>query len=65
VKSFKAKGKRITTFEIETINELEPARFPESEKQESAALEIEIEPEEDDKIPSDILDEITGQMKIF
>jgi topoisomerase-4 subunit A len=27
VKSFKAKGKRLTTFEVETINELEPVRF--------------------------------------
>ncbi|NDP19480.1 MAG: DNA gyrase/topoisomerase IV subunit A [Paludibacter sp.] len=27
VKSFKAKGKRLTTFEVETINELEPLRF--------------------------------------
>ena len=26
-KSVKAKGKRITTFEVETINELEPVRF--------------------------------------
>ncbi len=29
VKSFKAKGKRLTTFEVETINELEPVRFKE------------------------------------
>jgi len=27
VKSFKAKGKRITTYEIATVNELEPTRF--------------------------------------
>ncbi|MCE5331927.1 MAG: DNA gyrase/topoisomerase IV subunit A [Bacteroidales bacterium] len=27
VKSFKAKGKRLTTFEVEAINELEPVRF--------------------------------------
>jgi len=27
VKSYKAKGKRISTFEVETINELEPLRF--------------------------------------
>ena len=27
VKSSKAKGKRLTTFEVETINELEPLRF--------------------------------------
>ena len=28
VKGFKAKGKRITTYTVETINELEPTRFP-------------------------------------
>ena len=27
VKSYKAKGKRLTTFEVDTINELEPVRF--------------------------------------
>lgn len=32
VKSYKARGKRITTFDVETINELEPERFkPESD----------------------------------
>ena len=29
VKSFRAKGKRISTNEVETVNELEPIRFPE------------------------------------
>jgi topoisomerase-4 subunit A len=29
VKSFKARGKRVTTFEVSRINELEPVRFPE------------------------------------
>ncbi len=28
VKGFKAKGKRMTTFKIDTVNELEPTRFP-------------------------------------
>ncbi len=32
VKSFRAKGKRLTTFEVETINELEPLRFKTEEK---------------------------------
>lgn len=31
VKSFKAKGKRLTTFEVEAINELEPVRFKEKQ----------------------------------
>lgn len=65
VKGFKAKGKRITTFSVETINELEPTRFPVPIVRE----EIEEEPEnldpDSDKSESDIRDEITGQMKLF
>ena len=41
VKRFKAKGKRITTFDVDTIEELEPTRFPEPE------LEPVNEPEDD------------------
>jgi topoisomerase-4 subunit A len=67
VKSVKARGKRITTYEVETIRELEPLRFPEATPE--AAPEIprtqEIEPDDDDKSPSDLLDELTGQMKLF
>ncbi len=65
VKSFKAKGKRITTYEVGSIKELEPVRFPEPETTEEMVQDVEIEPEEEEKSPSDILDEITGQMKIF
>ena len=36
VKSFKAKGKRLTTFEVETINELEPVRFKEKPEESSS-----------------------------
>lgn len=32
VKGFKAKGKRISTFDIETINELDPVRFAPAEQ---------------------------------
>ena len=35
VKSFKAKGKRLTTFEIENVTELEPLHHPEPEPEES------------------------------
>ena len=65
VKGFKAKGKRISTFEIETINELEPVRFtPTNHQDENEDTE---EEEEKDKGQSntDIIDEITGQMKLF
>ncbi|MDR1623465.1 MAG: DNA gyrase/topoisomerase IV subunit A [Tannerellaceae bacterium] len=66
VKSFKAKGKRISTFEIQTINELEPVRFPSEETPppQLHAVNDDEEPEPD-KSPSDIIDEITGQMKLF
>jgi cell division protein FtsN len=55
VKSFKAKGKRLTTFEVETINELEPVRFKEKiediESEEDAGESInEITDKEIDKV---------------
>jgi len=64
VKSYKAKGKRLTIYEISTVNELEPTRFPESEQTE-IATEIDIASEEEEKSPADILDEILGQGKLF
>ena len=51
VKSFKAKGKRLTTFEVETINELEPVRF--KEKVEAAATE-EKSPEDESEVSEEI-----------
>jgi topoisomerase-4 subunit A len=63
VKGFKAKGKRITTFETASIEEIEPARFPEPE--EVSPPDIEIEPEEEDKSISELIDEITGQQRLF
>lgn len=39
VKRFKAKGKRITTFDVDTIEELEPTRFPEPEPEPVNELE--------------------------
>ena len=67
VKSFKAKGKRITTFETAEIKEIEPLRFPEPEEEEEIIQpDIEIEPEDDDeKSNLDIIDEITGQQRLF
>ena len=67
VKGFKAKGKRITTFTMETVNELEPTRQPEvsqdTEDQEEEEPEI-LDPDHG-KSEDDIRDEITGQMKLF
>ena len=67
VKGFKAKGKRITTFTMETVNELEPTRQPEvpqaTEDREEEEPEI-LDPDHG-KSEDDIRDEITGQMKLF
>jgi len=65
VKSLKAKGKRITTYEVADIREIEPTRFPEPEEAEPTQPDIDIEPEEDDKPVSEIIDEITGQQRLF
>lgn len=68
VKGFKARGKRLSTFDIETINELEPVRFAPAAQpavEGNKEDEDEDEDEEADKSDSDILDEITGQMKLF
>ena len=68
VKGFKAKGKRITTFEVAEIVELDPVRFPTEEELAKPEEEVE-EPINEDpdagKSESDILDELTGQMKLF
>jgi topoisomerase-4 subunit A len=65
VKSFKTKGKRISSYEIQTINELEPIHF----SSETIAAEPEKKEDKEDpgqiKSNSDIIDEITGQMKLF
>lgn len=53
-KSFKARGKRITTYEISIIRELEPTRFPEPEAEDS--FKIEIENDEDDSIGQTSID---------
>ena len=68
VKGFKAKGKRITTFEVAEILELEPTRYP-TEEELAKPEEPEEEPVNEDpdagKSEGDILDELTGQMKLF
>ena len=67
-RSVKARGKRLTTHLVETINELEPTRHPEthqpSEEEEKQA-EPETTPAEPQENPEDVRDEIMGQMKLF
>lgn len=66
VKGFKAKGKRLTTFTLETVNELEPTRQPEQPQEtEMSEEEPEILDPDHGKSEEDIRDEITGQMKLF
>ena len=68
VKGFKAKGKRLTTFALDQVTELEPTRFPEPEDDSSDSNEEEfpevVDPDEG-KSDSDIRDEMTGQLKLF
>ncbi len=66
VKGFKAKGKRLTTYALDQVTELEPIRIPEPEVEEELEEELEevIDPDEG-KSDGDIRDEITGQLKLF
>ena len=70
LKSFKAKGKRLTTFTIDHIEELEPTRQPEPEDDGNADSSQEsVEPEDLDpdkgKTQQQVIDEITGQLNMF
>ena len=71
VKSFKAKGKRLTTCAVEKVEELEPLRRPAEEAPQEPAAEGQEPPSETDAAPAaeenpnDIIDEITGQMRLF
>jgi topoisomerase IV subunit A len=72
VKSYKAKGKRLTTFEVKSIVELEPTRFPEVVDEEpETADEMDIndgnEKVDDQEVidKKKIIEDITGQMSLF
>lgn len=72
VKSFKAKGKRITNYEIAEIRELEPlgggeeAEEPDDAENPADAPETTDIPDVDDgKSEEEVRDEITGQQRIF
>jgi topoisomerase-4 subunit A len=68
VKGFKAKGKRLSTYQIESITELEPTRFPEVQEEPEMPEETE-EPDDLDpdagKSEQQVIDEITGQTRLF
>jgi topoisomerase-4 subunit A len=82
VKGFKAKGKRLTTYNIDVITELEPLRFKEPVENYTSNAQEETEEDltggeengddtngnndnnnKDDN--GNVIDEITGQMKLF
>jgi len=67
VKGFKAKGKRLTTWQIESITELEPTRLPEppsAEEFSSSEEEEDLDPDAG-KSQQQVLDELTGQLSLF
>ena len=78
VKGFKAKGKRLTTWTVDKIEELEPTRFPEEEKTDDESNEDDIQEENSaatekeenldpdaGKSQQQVIDEITGQLNLF
>lgn len=78
VKGFKAKGKRITTWEVDKIEELEPTRFPEppaderdnapegegAGQEDADANEENLDPDAG-KSQQQVIDEISGQLNLF
>ena len=67
VKGYKAKGKRLTTYTLENVVELEPTRFPE-EPEESETPDIQEEEDLDPdagKSEQQVRDELTGQLRLF
>ena len=71
-KSFKAKGKRLTNWTVERIEELEPLRHPEPEEQTDEPAEGTSTPQEEENLDPDkgksqqqVIDEITGQLSLF
>lgn len=67
-KSFKAKGKRLTNWELAKVEELEPLRFPEPEQDDDTQPEeSESENLDPDKGKSEqqVIDEMTGQLNLF
>ncbi len=69
VKGFKAKGKRITTWQIARIEELEPLRQPEPksinpDEEDNGEEEENLDPDAG-KSQQQIIDEMTGQLSLF
>jgi len=72
VKGYKAKGKRVTIWTVDHVDELEPLRQPEPEEEtDSDDEETNIEPQDENLDPDkgksqqQVIDEITGQLNLF
>ena len=56
VKSFKARGKRVTTLTVARVEELEPLRWPEPAAEEEETAEEPDQPDADEELPQSLLD---------
>lgn len=69
VKSLRAKGKRLTTYEVASIIEIEPREKPDPENMAESDGEADSEADEDDasdaQSDDEVRDELTGQQRIF
>ena len=67
VKSFKAKGRRLSTWLVAKVEELEPIRKPEPETEDEPENDINEENLDPDagKSQQQVIDEITGQLNLF
>lgn len=66
VKSYKAKGKRVSNYEIESIVEIEPREIDEPDYEETVeAADEEIDIIEPERSDDEVRDEINGQQRIF
>ena len=67
VKGYKAKGKRLTTYQLNSIVELEPLRFPTAPAEPTEPVKEEEENLDPDagKSQQQVMDELTGQQTLF
>ena len=69
MKSLRAKGKRLTTYEVASITEIEPREKSDPENMAESDGEADTEADEDDtsgaQSDDEVRDELTGQQRIF
>lgn len=65
VKSYKAKGKRLTTYEVASITELEPREVDLHDEEPPAPDDDNDAPVEPERSDDEVRDEINGQQRIF